>query len=67
MIKQIIDRCHVGQSNLSVARYLLSRFNRGAWRKLARCERRKILREAFRIHGMNQRQYAEVISGQYAH
>ena len=56
MIRQIVDRCHVGDSDLAVIRYVISRMTRGyqTWRSLDRNRRRSVIQEAMRIHHENQ-------------
>jgi hypothetical protein len=63
MIRQIVDRCHVGDSDLAVIRYLVSRFKRKykTWIKMPRGDRRTIMREALRIHHDNQKTYRLVM------
>lgn len=53
MVRRIVDRCHVGESNLSVIRYLLSTMKKGAFRKAPRDQRRAILSEAIKRHREN--------------
>lgn len=66
MVNQIISRCHVGQSNRAVIKYLVSRFKRGAWRSLSRAERKKWMREAIRCHARNRRLYVAVMTGRFS-
>jgi hypothetical protein len=65
MIKPIVDRCHVGDTNRQVIRYLISRIKRGyvGWRALEKDNRKEIMREAFRVHQENRELYAFVMSG----
>lgn len=63
MIDQIVGRCHVGESYVSVIKYVVSRFRAGEWRKLTRKERRRIMRRAMRIHRRNRELYASVMRG----
>lgn len=65
MIHMIVGRCHVGQSNLSVIRYLKSRFKHGAWRSLPRDKRKDIMREAIRCHRENRDLYHTVMTGRF--
>lgn len=65
MINQIVGRCHVGESYVSVIKYLVSRFKKGAWRGLSRSERRRWMREAIACHKRNRRLYASVMSGRF--
>jgi hypothetical protein len=61
MIRQIVDRCHIGDSDLAVIRYLISRMTRGyrTWKSLDRNRRRCLMREAVRIHHENQDLYKQ--------
>lgn len=65
MISMIVGRCHVGDSNRKVIRYLKSRMKRGAWRKLSRDERKQIMREAIRCHAENRELYHAVMTGRF--
>lgn len=53
MIAMIVGRCHVGDSYLKVLRYVISRTKAGAFAKLPRKERRKLIREVFKQHKAN--------------
>ena len=63
MIARIVGRCHVGESNRSVFRYLRSRFAEGVWARTPRVLRRKVMRAAFACHADNRRLYERVMSG----
>lgn len=63
MISLIVGRCHVSESNLAVIRYLLSRMKKGAFRKLPRSERRKVIRTALACHAENRSLYIAVMGG----
>lgn len=65
MIRYIVGNCHVGQSYLSVVRYVLSRLagRRRAFFKLTRRQRRKMLREIITAHRANRRIYTQVMGG----
>lgn len=65
MIRYIVGNCHVGQSYLSVVRYVLSRLagKRRAFFKLTRRQRRKMLREVINAHRANRRVYEHVMRG----
>lgn len=65
MIRMLVGRCHVGESNRSVIRYVKSRFKRGAWRKLPRYRRKEIMREAIRCHAENRELYGAVMTGKF--
>lgn len=55
MISLIVGRCHVGDSYLSVLRYVISRMagKRETWAKLPRKDRRKLMRQIFKTHKAN--------------
>lgn len=63
MIEMIVGRCHVGQSNLAVIRYFLSRLKRGSWRKMDRSKRKDILRQVIKAHAANRGLYDYVMRG----
>ena len=63
MISQIVDRCHVSDSNLSVIRYFRSRLVKGSWRKLSRNQRRVMLRSVIDCHLLNRDLYRSVMLG----
>ena len=65
VIRQIIDRCHVGESNLSVCRYAVSRLEK-KWKTVAEWpveKRRGFLAECIRVHAENRKLYRDVMSG----
>ena len=53
IIRQIVNRCHVGESNSAVLRYVVSRMKSGAWRAQSRAERKRIMRAALKMHAEN--------------
>lgn len=65
MISMIVGRCHVGESNRQVIRYLKSRFRKGAWRKMSRDQRKAIMREAIECHRANRELYVAVMTGRF--
>lgn len=64
MIRQIVGRCHVSDSNLRVIRYVLSRLRNGfkTFKAWPRNERRKFLRLVVKEHAANKRLFSEVMS-----
>lgn len=67
MIRQIVGRCHVGDSYLSVIRYVINRMAEGyrtfhaqpkAWRK-------ELLREIVTVHRENRELYRAVMTGRF--
>ncbi|HEX4545752.1 MAG TPA: hypothetical protein VH110_05290 [Candidatus Acidoferrum sp.] len=65
MVRQIVGRCHVGQSNRAVIRYFVSRLKRGAWGKLSRDERKQWLRHVIDAHRENRGLYHAVMTGRF--
>jgi len=65
MVRQIINRCHVGQSNRAVIKYFISRLRNGhtTWRALPREERRQWLRWVISVHRDNRSLYRMVMGG----
>jgi len=64
MIRQIVDRLHVGTSNLDVCRHVRSRMQSKVRRGLRCREFRKwAYRQALKRHRENQDEYAWVMSG----
>jgi hypothetical protein len=59
MIRQIVGRCHVSQSNLAVIRYVISRLKHGykTWLTLDKAARKDLLREIIEAHAENKRLY----------
>lgn len=65
MIRMLVGRRHVGESNLRVVRYVLSRLagGRRSFFKLARRQRRKLIKDIVREHAHNRRIYVQVMGG----
>lgn len=63
MLRRIIGRLHVGESNLAVIRYCLSRLRKGAFRKMKKPLRRQFLQSCIRIHADNRALYLRVMGG----
>jgi RNase P protein component len=59
IVCQIVDRCHVGYSNLVVIRYVVSRLKSGhaTWRTLPKRRRKKLLRDIIYRHYLNRQAY----------
>ena len=66
MIRQIIGRCHVGETNREVCAYLVSRIKKSVWRKLPLGKRVSILREAIKCHAENRALYCQVMRGNFS-
>ena len=65
MIRQIVDRCHVGESNRAVIKYVISRLKRKykTWTAMPRGDRKTMMREIIRIHRANRKLYHDVMKG----
>lgn len=65
LIRQIVDRCHVGESNRAVIRYMASRIKGGVrgFLKLPRATRKSLMRQAFTRHKHNLQEYIMVMRG----
>jgi hypothetical protein len=63
-IDNIVGRCHVAQSNLSVIRYFLTRVNRKMWWASPKTKRKIILREVIESHAENRKLFNFVMGGQ---
>jgi acyl-CoA reductase-like NAD-dependent aldehyde dehydrogenase len=66
-LRAVIDRCHIGQSNAAVIRYVVSRLARkyDSWRALPRAMRREMMRETVRQHERNRDLFMRVARGIY--
>jgi len=65
VIRMIVNRCHVGESNLAVIRYVLSRMKPGSWWALPKPDRHEILAEIIEAHKDNRDLYARVVTGRF--
>lgn len=65
IVRQIVDRCSVGQSYRSVISYVASRMKGGrkTFLVLPRETRREIMEAAVEVHRENQRMYNWVMRG----
>ena len=65
MIERLVSRCHVGESNLAVIRYVISRLadGRRTFLALPRDKRRYLMTESIRHHQANRDLYGAVITG----
>jgi hypothetical protein len=63
IVSQIVDQCHVGQSNRKVFRYFISRLNHGyaTWRTLPREQRHQWLVWVIQCHADNRTLYHSVM------
>jgi|GEM_PF-778497 len=66
IVKQIINRdCHVGESNRTVVRYVISKLKNGyeSFRKMPKADRRMLIEQCIKQHRGNFKEYVEVMSG----
>lgn len=65
IVRTIVGRRHVGESNRSVIRYFVSRLKRGyrTWHALPRAERKQWLRWIIQAHTENRGLYNYVMNG----
>jgi hypothetical protein len=65
MIRQIVNRCHVSDSNRTVIRYIISRLRDGytTFRAMPRRQRRLLMRDAIAVHKANRALYTRVMRG----
>lgn len=65
MVRQILGRVHVGQSNRAAIRYFVSRLRNGhrTWRTLSRSDRREWMQAVLRQHAANRAEYRSVMGG----
>ena len=64
IISNLVGERHVGESNLKVIRYVLSRlFRRGLWSIQPKWKRREILRQIIDQHQTNRALYRRVMRG----
>ena len=61
-IDSIVGRCHVGDSNLTVIRFLRSKMWLPGWTK---ARRKRAYRHAIKRHAANRRLYHAVQSGRF--
>ena len=66
MIKMIVNRCHVAESNLSVIRYVITRLadNYATWKTLTKKQRKTMMRQIIKAHAGNGHLYHYVMNGQ---
>jgi len=65
IVRQIVSRCHVGDSNRKVIRYFISRLKHGyaTWHALPRAERKQWLAWVIQVHAENRGLYDYVMGG----
>lgn len=63
-IRQIIDRCHVSQSNKSIIKYLVSRMKEKhkGWLKNPKDKRKLAMKQAIHVHNQNKDLYRKVMA-----
>ena len=65
MIRMIVGRCHVSETDEAVCLYLISQLRRGAWDRMDKDRQHEIARAACEAHEENRRLYVDVMSGGY--
>lgn len=67
LIRQIVGRCHVNDSDRTVIRYVISRLRLGyaTFRGMPPKQRRALLREVIATHRKNQALYLRAMRGRY--
>ena len=67
IVRNIVDRCHVGTRYVDVLKYLVSRINGGykTWKTLTRAQRKEIMRVAFARHRANNKLFRSVMTGRF--
>jgi hypothetical protein len=63
MIRQIVGRRHVGETDEEVVEYAKTRLRKGAWDTLSRPEQRAFECEVRKAHRRNQQLYMDVMRG----
>jgi hypothetical protein len=63
MIRMIVARCHVADTNREVVAYVVSCLRPGAWESLPKSDRFRLMRESLRCHRENRALYAFVQRG----
>jgi len=65
IIRQIVGRCHVGESNMSVLRYAVSRLKHGrkTFLSMPKASRRKFMTLCIHAHAENRDLYRAVMLG----
>jgi len=63
MIRNIVDRCHVGDSDIAMLRYFRSRLSDEGRSRKFRAMRKEYYRMALIVHHENQRLYGRVMGG----
>lgn len=65
IIRQIVNRCHVGDSDEEVINYMISRIKGGqkTWKTLAISTKEAMAAFAIKVHRQNQDLYGKVMGG----
>jgi hypothetical protein len=65
IVRMVVDRCHVGDSNRRVIRYVISRLKKKhrGFRAMSRSQRRDLLRQIVTVHTENRELYRDVMRG----
>ena len=65
IVNNIVDRQHVGCSDIDVIRAVRKAFHRDAWMKINRRMRHRLFREAIKHHRRNQGLFMAVALGDF--
>ena len=65
MIRMIVARCHVSETDEAVCLYVISRLRRGAWDRMDPDRQHELARAACEAHAENRRLYVDVMRGGY--
>ena len=65
IVRQIVGRLHVGESNMTVIREVLAAIRPGQYRAMARHDRHDLLRQIIRCHQENRQLYHDVAFGRF--
>jgi hypothetical protein len=63
IIRQIVDRVHVGTPDAEVLDYARSRLARGAWNKMSAKNQKAFECEVLKVHERNRTTYRQVMRG----
>lgn len=63
IIRQIVGRVHVGDSDEVVVDYAKTRLAKGAWASMSPADQRAFVREVKRVHAENRKTYQKVMTG----
>ncbi len=65
IIRQIVDRFHVGTPEDEVVTAVKAKINKATWAKLSPTDRAAVECEAKRVHAANMKLYRDVMTGRF--